>query len=99
MKKRILKLKEKIKAKKDSKRIPRPVEKQIQLGEPIITVNNLIKDFKTSRGTVHALKGITFDIYSGQNIGFVGGNGAGKTTTVEILLGLNKPTSGSINFL
>ncbi len=41
-----------------------------------------------------AVKGISFDVHSGEIFGFLGPNGAGKTTTINILCTLLKPTSG-----
>src|SRR6185436_16785726 len=43
--------------------------------------------------------GITFDIASGSCVGLLGPNGAGKTTTVEILEGIQAPTSGEVRVL
>lgn len=44
----------------------------------------------------HALKGITVDVYEGESFGFLGHNGAGKTTSIKCILGLIRPSSGSI---
>ena len=46
-------------------------------------------------GTI-ALKNVTFDIPSGAFVGLVGENGSGKSTLLKILLGLLKPTSGTV---
>jgi len=59
----------------------------------IIEVENLRKDF----GDFKAIKNINFSVNKGEIFGFLGPNGAGKTTTINILTGLAKPTSGSIN--
>ncbi|MDK2820010.1 MAG: ABC transporter ATP-binding protein [Mycoplasmataceae bacterium] len=61
----------------------------------LIDVKNLRKDF----GNKTVLHDITFQIRDGESIGILGGNGAGKTTMVEILAGLNKKTSGEIDYL
>jgi ABC-2 type transport system ATP-binding protein len=56
-----------------------------------ISVNALDKRF----GEVHAVRGVDFDVQSGEVFGFLGPNGAGKTTTINMLCTLAKPTSGS----
>jgi ABC-2 type transport system ATP-binding protein len=60
-----------------------------------ISVQNLVKRFED----VVAVNGITFDIASGSCVGLLGPNGAGKTTTVEILEGIQAPTSGEVRVL
>jgi ABC-2 type transport system ATP-binding protein len=57
-----------------------------------IEINNLTKQF----GNVWAVKNISFKINKGKIIGLLGPNGCGKTTTLGMMLGLIKPTSGSI---
>src|SRR5246127_1223233 len=46
-------------------------------------------------GSVRAVDGLDLEIRPGECFGLLGPNGAGKTTTVEILEGLNQPTSGA----
>jgi ABC-2 type transport system ATP-binding protein len=50
-------------------------------------------------GRTHALRGLDFEIPSGQLTGFLGPNGAGKTTTFRAVLGLTKPNEGDIEVL
>ena len=50
---------------------------------------------KHYRGVV-AVDGLTFTVKPGQVTGFVGPNGAGKTTTLRMVLGLSRPTSGTV---
>ncbi len=59
---------------------------------PVIAVRDLHRSF----GKVHAVRGLSFQIYPGQVIGFIGANGAGKTTTMRIMATLDMPDSGSV---
>ena len=58
---------------------------------PAIAVRHLVKTF----GEVRAVRGVDFEVKTGEVFGFLGPNGAGKTTTINMLCTLSKPTSGS----
>ena len=58
----------------------------------ILEVKNLSKNYNGFK----AVKGINFSLEKGEVFGFLGPNGAGKTTTINMLTGLARPTSGSI---
>ena len=47
-------------------------------------------------GQIVAVDGLTFSVRPGQVTGFLGRNGAGKTTTLRMILGLARPTSGTV---
>jgi ABC-2 type transport system ATP-binding protein len=57
----------------------------------VIETKGLSKSF----GDVHALKSLDLAVPKNSITGFLGPNGAGKTTTIRLLLGLNRPSSGS----
>ena len=49
-------------------------------------------------GTIHALKGLDFQVEQGEIVTLIGANGAGKTTTLRTISGLMRPKSGEILF-
>ena len=59
-----------------------------------IRTRDLVKRFRTLRGTVTAVNGVTLQVRRGETYGLIGPDGAGKTTTTRVLLGLLKRTSG-----
>ena len=58
-----------------------------------------VRGLRKSYGTFEAVRGIDFEVRSGEVFGLLGPNGAGKTTTVEILEGLRPRTSGDVPVL
>ncbi len=62
---------------------------------PVVRVSGLHKRY----GSTHALRGLDFEIPSGQLTGFLGPNGAGKTTTFRSILGLTRPDEGEVEVL
>lgn len=58
----------------------------------ILQTKNLTKRY----GDKAALDNLTLSVKKGEILGYLGPNGAGKTTTIRLLLGLIKPTSGSV---
>lgn len=57
-----------------------------------------VQNLKKSYNNIKALKGINFEVQTGEIYGFVGQNGAGKTTTMRIMTGLLRADSGSVEF-
>jgi peptide/nickel transport system ATP-binding protein len=72
----------------------------------LLSVEHLVKDFPVTKGavlqrrvgSVSAVADVNFEIRSGQTLGLVGESGCGKTTIGRLIVGLEKPTGGAINF-
>jgi ABC-type multidrug transport system ATPase subunit len=58
----------------------------------VIETADLRKDYNE----IDALRGLSLQVPAGSIFGFLGRNGAGKTTTIKILLGMTRPSSGSV---
>lgn len=65
----------------------------------VIAVSNLEKSFPVTSGSVEVLKGISFDITPGEFIIILGPSGCGKSTLLHIMLGLEKPSTGTVKLL
>ncbi|MFS4459448.1 ABC transporter ATP-binding protein [Bdellovibrio sp. HCB2-146] len=63
------------------------------MSSPMLTVQNL----EVYYGAIHALKGVSFEVKTGEVVSLIGANGAGKTTTLRALSGL-VGTKGQISF-
>jgi peptide/nickel transport system ATP-binding protein len=61
---------------------------------PILRANNLAKTFKQAGHDVHALAGVTADLWPGETLGLVGESGSGKTTFARVVLGITSPDDG-----
>ncbi|MBR4491956.1 MAG: ABC transporter ATP-binding protein [Bacteroidales bacterium] len=64
------------------------------MSRKIIRIENLKRDFTVGSETVHALRGVTFDIEEGSFVTIMGSSGSGKSTLLNLLGCLDTPTSG-----
>lgn len=56
----------------------------------------IAEDLEKSYGSLHAVKGLSFEIKPGESFGLLGPNGAGKSTTIGMLIGLIQPDRGRV---
>lgn len=62
-------------------------------GKPVLEVRDIAKSF----GGVHAVRGVSFDVFEGEILGLIGPNGSGKSTLFNCILGQLTPTRGTVS--
>src|SRR4051812_43470499 len=91
---------------------PRPPDRLLSLGsggamsdvQPLIRVDNVTKHFPLndkvfgSSGVIHAVDGVSVELYPGEVLGVVGESGCGKSTLANLIMKLEEPTSGAIEY-
>ena len=63
--------------------------------EPIL----IVEDINVYYGSIHAIKGVSFEVNQGEIVTLIGANGAGKSTTLNTISGLLHSKTGSVTFL
>ncbi len=69
---------------------------QLNSQPPIIQVNNVVKNFMVGGNEVTILKGISFEVKRGEFVSIVGPSGNGKSTLLNMITGIDRPSSGEI---
>ncbi len=57
-----------------------------------------VDDIHVYYGSIHAIKGVSFEVNEGEIVTLIGANGAGKSTTLNTISGLLKPRTGHVEF-
>ena len=58
-----------------------------------------VDDINVYYGSIHAIKGISFEVNEGEIVTLIGANGAGKSTTLNTISGLLHSRTGSVTFM
>ena len=64
--------------------------------EPFIQISSLVKTYATPAGPLNVLRGIDIELARGEFVALVGPAGGGKTTFLNMITGVDKPTSGEV---
>lgn len=68
------------------------------MGKSIIKIKEVTKYYQMGKESIHAVNGISLNIYQGEVCCLFGKSGSGKSTLLNLIAGLEKPTSGQIIF-
>ena len=63
---------------------------------PLVHVDNVVKNFQGPAGVITVLKGVHLDVRQGEFVGVRGPSGSGKSTLINMITGIDRPTSGSV---
>jgi len=69
------------------------------LAGPLVHVDNVIKEFQVPAGVIRVLKGVHLDVRQGEFVGVRGPSGSGKSTLINMITGIDRPTSGSVRVI
>jgi putative ABC transport system ATP-binding protein len=62
----------------------------------LVHVDNVVKNFQGPSGTIHVLKSVSLTVQPGEFVGVRGPSGSGKSTLVNMITGIDRPTTGSV---
>jgi putative ABC transport system ATP-binding protein len=65
-------------------------------GQAVAVIDNVVKTFETAAGSFQALRGVNLRVGAGEFVAITGRSGSGKSTLINMLTGIDRPTSGSV---
>ena len=63
---------------------------------PIVVLRDVVKTFETAAGPFQALRGVSLTVQPGEFVAITGRSGSGKSTLINMLTGIDRPTSGEL---
>ena len=64
--------------------------------QPLISLRNVVKDYDGLAGTVRVLQSLSLEVHKGEFVGVCGPSGSGKSTLINMITGIDRPTSGDV---
>ncbi|GAA2712902.1 dipeptide ABC transporter ATP-binding protein [Micromonospora olivasterospora] len=72
------------------------LERALAASDPVLEITDLVKDYETPDGMVHAVRGVSLTMRRGEVLAVVGESGSGKSTLARCVVGLESFTHGSV---
>jgi ABC-type lipoprotein export system ATPase subunit len=82
--------------KRRAKRKGRPSEEQERKREHLIELHDVVKTYRSPAGDYTALKGVGLEVDPGEFVAVIGKSGSGKSTLINMITGIDRPTSGEV---
>lgn len=67
-----------------------------QPGRPLVELRQVVKTYRSSAGVFHALNDVNLKIEAGEFVSIIGKSGSGKSTLINMITGIDRPTSGEV---
>ena len=67
-----------------------------EMPDVVVAVRDVRRDYRTGGETVHAVRGVSFDVRAGEWLAIVGPSGCGKSTLLNLLGAIDRPSAGSV---
>lgn len=68
----------------------------VQVNGRLVHLRDVVKTYQSSAGTFTALKGVDLQVESGAFVSIIGKSGSGKSTLINVITGIDRPTSGEV---
>lgn len=65
-------------------------------GRPVVDLHQVVKTYRGAAGTFTALRGVDLQVEAGAFVSIIGKSGSGKSTLINVITGIDRPTSGKV---
>lgn len=69
---------------------------KVNFNDRLVDLHDVVKTYQGSAGTFTALKGVDLEVESGAFVSIIGKSGSGKSTLINVITGIDRPTSGEV---